>query len=92
MKDDAGAPGACEALGAGRIAVLPPYRADLNAIARDYITAKGHQVPVFGHHVLMATSSNGNAKHDVWNDPVWNVVRPLDTSIVLNLRREIKSV
>ncbi len=39
---------AFEALGARRIAVLTPYRADVNAIVRDYITAKGYQVPVFG--------------------------------------------
>ncbi len=39
---------AFEALGAGRIAVRTPYRADVNAIVRDYITAKGYQVPVFG--------------------------------------------
>ena len=39
---------AFEALGARRIAVLTPYRADLNAIVRDYITAKGYDVPVFG--------------------------------------------
>ncbi len=39
---------AFEALGAKRIAVLTPYRADVNAIVRDYITAKGYQVPVFG--------------------------------------------
>jgi maleate isomerase len=39
---------AFEALGARRIAVLTPYRADVNAIVRDYITGRGYQVPVFG--------------------------------------------
>jgi maleate isomerase len=39
---------AFEALGARRIAVLTPYRADVNAVVRDYITARGYEVPVFG--------------------------------------------
>lgn len=39
---------AFEALGAKRIAVLTPYRADVNAIVRDYIVGHGYQVPVFG--------------------------------------------
>ncbi len=39
---------AFKALGARRIAVLTPYRADVNAIVRDYITGNGYQVPVFG--------------------------------------------
>ncbi|MFQ5566291.1 MAG: Asp/Glu racemase [Paracoccaceae bacterium] len=39
---------AFDALGARRIAVLTPYRADVNAIVRDYITGHGYQVPVFG--------------------------------------------
>jgi maleate isomerase len=39
---------AFEALGAKRIAVLTPYRRDVNEIVRDYIVAKGYEVPVFG--------------------------------------------
>jgi len=39
---------AFDALGAKRIAVLTPYRRDVNEIVRDYITAKGYAVPVFG--------------------------------------------
>jgi maleate isomerase len=36
------------ALGARRIAVLTPYRRDVNEIVRAYITGKGYDVPVFG--------------------------------------------
>jgi maleate isomerase len=36
------------ALGAQRIAVLTPYRAEVNQIVADYITARGFEVPVFG--------------------------------------------
>jgi maleate isomerase len=36
------------AFGAKRIAVLTPYRRDVNEIVRDYITAHGYEVPVFG--------------------------------------------
>ena len=36
------------ALGAKRIAVLTPYRAEVNQIVADYITARGFEVPVFG--------------------------------------------
>jgi maleate isomerase len=39
---------AFDALGAKRIAVLTPYRRDVNEIVHDYITAKGYAVPVFG--------------------------------------------
>jgi maleate isomerase len=39
---------AFDALGARRIAVLTPYRRDVNEIVRGYITAKGYAVPVFG--------------------------------------------
>jgi maleate isomerase len=39
---------AFDALGAKRIAVLTPYRRDVNEIVRDYITAKGYAVPMFG--------------------------------------------
>jgi maleate isomerase len=39
---------AFDAFGARRIAVLTPYRRDVNEIVRDYITAKGYAVPVFG--------------------------------------------
>ncbi len=39
---------AFDALGAKRIAVLTPYRRDVNQIVRDYITARGYEVPVFG--------------------------------------------
>ena len=39
---------AFEAFGARRIGVLTPYRADVNAIVRDYIEKKGYAVPVFG--------------------------------------------
>lgn len=39
---------AFDALGAKRIAVLTPYRRDVNEIVRDYIAAKGYAVPVFG--------------------------------------------
>ncbi len=39
---------AFDALGARRIAVLTPYRRDVNEIVRGYISAKGYQVPVFG--------------------------------------------
>lgn len=37
-----------DALGAKRIAVLTPYRADVNVIVRDYIEGAGYSVPVFG--------------------------------------------
>ena len=37
-----------KALGAKRIAVLTPYRAEVNQIVADYITARGFEVPVFG--------------------------------------------
>ncbi len=39
---------AFDAFGAKRIAVLTPYRRDVNEIVRSYITGKGYQVPVFG--------------------------------------------
>ena len=39
---------AFKALGAKRIAVLTPYRADVNLIVRDYIENAGFSVPVFG--------------------------------------------
>jgi len=39
---------AFDAFAAKRIAVLTPYRRDVNEIVRDYITGKGYQVPVFG--------------------------------------------
>ena len=39
---------AFDALGAKRIAVLTPYRRDVNEIVRNYITARGFDVPVFG--------------------------------------------
>ena len=39
---------AFDALGARRIAVLTPYRRDVNEVVRAYITGKGYQVPVFG--------------------------------------------
>jgi maleate isomerase len=39
---------AFEAFDAKRIAVLTPYRRDVNEIVRRYISAKGYDVPVFG--------------------------------------------
>jgi maleate isomerase len=39
---------AFDAFGAKRIAVLTPYRRDVNEIVRDYILSKGYEVPVFG--------------------------------------------
>jgi maleate isomerase len=39
---------AFRALGAKRIGVLTPYRADVNRIVADYIRARGFHVPVFG--------------------------------------------
>ena len=39
---------AFDALGARRIAVLTPYRADVNAIVRRSIEERGYHVPVFG--------------------------------------------
>lgn len=39
---------AFRALGAGRIGVLTPYRADVNRIVADYIRSRGFEVPVFG--------------------------------------------
>jgi maleate isomerase len=39
---------AFQALGARRIGVLTPYRADVNRIVADYIRARGFNVPVFG--------------------------------------------
>jgi maleate isomerase len=39
---------AFDAFGARRIAVLPPYRRDVNEIVRGYITGRGYEVPVFG--------------------------------------------
>ena len=39
---------AFRALGAKRIGVLTPYRADVNRIVADYIQARGFEVPVFG--------------------------------------------
>ncbi len=36
------------ALGARRIGVLTPYRADVNRIVADYIRARGFEVPAFG--------------------------------------------
>jgi maleate isomerase len=43
-----GAFAAFRALGAKRIGVLTPYRADVNRIVADYIRARGFEVPVFG--------------------------------------------
>ena len=43
-----GAFAAFRALGAKRIGVLTPYRADVNQIVADYIKARGFEVPVFG--------------------------------------------
>jgi maleate isomerase len=39
---------AFRALGARRIGVLTPYRADVNVIVADYIRGRGFEVPVFG--------------------------------------------
>jgi maleate isomerase len=39
---------AFRAFGARRIGVLTPYRADVNRIVADYISARGFEVPVFG--------------------------------------------
>ena len=39
---------AFDAFGAKRIAVLTPYRRDVNEVVRDYITSQGYEVPVFG--------------------------------------------
>lgn len=39
---------AFRALGARRIGVLTPYRADVNRIVADYIRRRGFEVPVFG--------------------------------------------
>jgi maleate isomerase len=39
---------AFRALGARRIGVLTPYRAEVNLIVADYIRARGFEVPVFG--------------------------------------------
>ncbi len=39
---------AFDALGAKRIGVLTPYRDDINRFMREYITARGYAVPVFG--------------------------------------------
>ena len=39
---------AFRAFDAKRIAVLTPYRADVNQIVADYITANGFQIPIFG--------------------------------------------
>lgn len=39
---------AFDALGAKRIAVLTPYRSDVNVRVRDYIVNAGYEVPVFG--------------------------------------------
>ena len=39
---------AFRAFGARRLAVLTPYRADVNATVRAYIEARGFEVPVFG--------------------------------------------
>ncbi len=39
---------AFDAFGAKRIAVLTPYRADVNQIVAEYIRARGFEVPVFG--------------------------------------------
>jgi maleate isomerase len=43
-----GAFAAFRALGARRIGVLTPYRADVNRIVADYIRGRGFDVPVFG--------------------------------------------
>lgn len=43
-----GALAAFRAFGARRIGVLTPYRDDVNRIVRDYIEARGFEVPVFG--------------------------------------------
>jgi maleate isomerase len=43
-----GAFAAFRALGARRLAVLTPYRADVNETVRNYIEARGFEVPVFG--------------------------------------------
>ncbi len=43
-----GAFAAFRALGAKRIGVLTPYRADVNRIVADYIRGRGFEVPVFG--------------------------------------------
>ena len=39
---------AFQALGARRLALLTPYRADINRFVRDYIEARGFEVPVMG--------------------------------------------
>jgi maleate isomerase len=39
---------AFRALGARRIGMLTPYRADVNAIVADYVATRGFEVPVFG--------------------------------------------
>ena len=39
---------AFRALGASRIGILTPYRADVNRIVAAYVAARGFEVPVFG--------------------------------------------
>ncbi len=39
---------AFDALGVRRVAVLTPYRNDVNRTVRSYITGRGYEVPVFG--------------------------------------------
>jgi len=80
---------AFRAFGARRLAVLTPYRADVNATVRRYIEARGFEVPVFGSFdeeddyraARIAPASIRDAAIDLGRDPRVDAVFVACTSL-----------
>jgi maleate isomerase len=92
---------AFRAFGAKRLAVLTPYRADVNATVRRYIEARGFAVPVFGsfdeeddHRAArIAVASILDAAIDLGRDPRVDAVFVACTSLrVAKVAAEIEEV
>jgi maleate isomerase len=90
---------AFRAFGARRLAVLTPYRADVNATVRRYIEARGFEVPVFGSFdeeddyraARIAPASIRDAAIDLGRDPRVDAVFVACTSLrVVELAAEIE--
>jgi maleate isomerase len=90
---------AFRAFGARRLAVLTPYRADVNATVRRYIAASGLEVPVFGSFdeeddyraARIAPASIRDAAIDLGRDPRVDAVFVACTSLrVVELAAEIE--
>jgi maleate isomerase len=95
-----GAFAAFRAFGARRLAVLTPYRDDVNATVRRYIEARGFEVPVFGsfneeddHKVArISPASIRDAAIELASGPAVDAVFVACTSLrVADIAREIEA-